>query len=93
MIKSFGDTNTRKIYHREGVRKLPSRIRQRAHLKLIQIDEANELNQLRVPPSNRLEKLKGSLSSHYSIRINQQWRIIFIWNNNHPEDVTISEYH
>lgn len=93
MIRSFGDEETRKIFDLEPSRKLPSEIHSRAKVKLDQLHAASELNHLRVPPGNRLEKLSGDLKGHHSIRINQQWRIVFAWRNNHAHNVRILDYH
>jgi proteic killer suppression protein len=72
---------------------LPNQILARAHRKLVQIDEAQELSQLRIPPSNRLEALRGDLKGFYSIRINQQWRIIFKWSEGDAFEAEIVDYH
>ena len=93
MIKSFADAETRKVYDLEPSRKLPGEIQTRAKVKLDQLHAASELNHLRVPPSNRLEKLSGKLRSFHSIRVNQQWRIIFVWKDNHVHQVQITDYH
>jgi len=93
VIKSFGDTETEKVFNLDASRKLPGEIQTRAKVKLDQIHAASELNHLRVPPSNRLEKLSGNLRIFHSIRINQQWRIIFVWKDNHAHDVQITDYH
>lgn len=93
VIKSFADDETRKIFDLEPCRKLPPDIQTRAKVKLDQLHAASELNHLRIPPSNRLEKLSGNLRSHHSIRINQQWRLIFIWKDNHAHQVEITDYH
>lgn len=63
------------------------------HKKLRMIYNAENINDLRIPPANRLKKLKGELSNYYSIRINDQWRIIFIWKSNHAEKVQLTDYH
>jgi proteic killer suppression protein len=93
VIKSFADAETRKVFDLEPCRKLPGEIQTRAKIKLDQLHAASELNHLRIPPSNRLEKLSGNLRAHYSIRINQQWRIIFVWKDNHAHQVRITDYH
>lgn len=93
MIKSFADVETRKVFDLIPSRKLPREIQIRAKVKLDQLHAASELNHLRVPPSNRLEKLSGNLRTHHSIRINQQWRIIFVWKENHAHQVLITDYH
>ncbi|MDD4205961.1 MAG: type II toxin-antitoxin system RelE/ParE family toxin [Candidatus Delongbacteria bacterium] len=92
MIKSFKDTVTKNIW--EGVRslKLPGNIQQIARRKLRMINNAHELKDLMIPPSNMLEKLKGDRKGYYSIRINQQWRICFKWDSDAYE-VEITDYH
>ena len=93
MIKSFGDKETEKIFNRIMSRKLPSEIQRNALKKLNIIHGATELKDLEVPPGNRLEKLKGNLSGYHSIRINDQWRIIFIWSTGNAEEVEVKDYH
>jgi len=93
MIKEFGDKETEKIW--EGIRskKLPSEIQNIARRKLRMINNAQDINDLRIPPANRLEKLKGYLEDFYSIRINNQWRIIFQWHNNDAYEIKVVDYH
>ena len=91
MIISFGDTE--KIWSGETVRKIPFEIQKIGRRKLRMIHNSQDIVDLRVPPSNRLEKLKGKLKDYHSIRINDQWRIIFIWDNNNAEQVQIIDYH
>jgi len=93
MIKSFKDKETEKIFDRQVSRKLPRDIQQVALRKLRMINRAKRLNDLRVPPNNRLEKLKGNRSGQYSILINDQWRICFIWEEPDAYDVEIVDYH
>ena len=93
MIKSFGDKETEKVFNRIFSRKLPNEIQRGALRKLNMIHGATELKDLEVPPGNKLEKLKGNLSDYHSIRINDQWRIIFIWATGHAEEVEITDYH
>ena len=93
MIKSFQNKETEKIYDRERSRKLPDDIQQIALRKLIMINNAKNMNDLRIPPANRLEKLSGDRSGQYSIRINDQWRICFIWKGEDAYDVEIVDYH
>ena len=93
MIKTFKDAETEKIYQRERSRKLPSDIQQVALRKLRMINNAITLNDLRVPPANRLEKLSGNRAGQYSIRINDQWRICFEWRGSDALDVEITDYH
>lgn len=93
MIKSFRDRDTEKLFRREPVRRL-SRAVQRASLrKLLLLDAAEQLADLRVPPGNRLEKLRGSRAGQHSIRINDQWRICFRWRAGNAYDVEIVDYH
>ncbi len=93
MIKSFKDKEAEKIFNRQVSRKLPRDIQQVALRKLRMINRAKRLNDLRVPPNNRLEKLKRNRSGQYSIRINDQWRICFIWEEPDAYDVEIVDYH
>jgi toxin HigB-1 len=93
VIKNFADAETGKVFRLEESRKLPGEIQTRAKVKLDQLHAASELNHLRIPPSNRLEKLSGKLRNYHSIRINQQWRIIFIWKDTHAHQVQITDYH
>jgi len=93
MIKSFSDKLTEELFNRENVRKLPSTILKVAYRKLLLLDAAERLDDLRVPPGNKLEKLSGSLEGKYSIRINDQWRIIFNWKENNAYEVEIIDYH
>lgn len=93
MIKSFADKETEKIW--EGIKSmvLPLEIQQVARRKLRMINNAENINDLRIHPANRLKKLKGELADLYSIRINDQWRIIFTWEANNAENVEITDYH
>lgn len=93
MIKTFKDAETQKVYQRERSRKLPSEIQQVALRKLRMINNAISLNDLRVPPANRLEKLSGARKGQHSIRINNQWRICFEWRGNDAFNVEITDYH
>lgn len=93
MIKSFGNKLTEKIYQGERVKKLPSEIQRVGLRKLIMLDQSQDIKDLMIPPSNRLEKLKGTLKAYHSIRINDQWRIIFKWIDNNAFDVEIIDYH
>jgi len=93
MIVSFGSKVTEKIWQGERVKKLPLEIQQVGRRKLRMINNSHDVNDLRIPPSNRLEKLKGNKKEFYSIRINNQWRIIFKWENNHSLEVEILDYH
>ena len=93
MIRSFRGTETEKIFKRQFVRQFPRDIQQRAFMKLNAIDAALSLEDLRLPSSNRLEALKGGWKGQHSIRINDQWRICFIWGDGHAESVEIVDYH
>jgi proteic killer suppression protein len=93
MIVSFEDDATEKIFHREYSRKLPFEIQRQAYKKLLMLHAACSLNDLRVPPANRLKKLKGKQAHLYSIRINNQWRITFQWIHRHAYNVLITDYH
>jgi toxin HigB-1 len=93
MIESFGCKDTKKIWEGAKTQKWSSEISNRALRKLFMIHAAGELKDLMIPPSNRLHKLKGDLSEYWSISINDQWRIIFIWENLHAQEVQIIDYH
>lgn len=93
MIRTFADRETEKIYHQTFSRKLPQSIQGIALRKLIMIDNAGCLEDLRVPPANRLEKLEGDRKGQYSIRINDQYRICFRPEGNNFYDVEIVDYH
>lgn len=93
MIKSFADAETEKIYHQSFSKKLPQTIQRIALRKLILIDNAGCVEDLRVPPGNRLEQLQGDREGQYSIRINDQYRICFKASGNDFTDVEIVDYH
>lgn len=93
MIKGFRDTETKRIWEGRFSKKLPGDIQLIARRKLRMLNNAASLNDLRVPPANHLEALKGSRKGQYSIRINRQWRICFIWDDGHVRDVEIVDYH
>lgn len=93
MILSFGDKETKKIYEGERIKGLSTELQETARRKLRMLNNAQDMNDLRVPPSNRLEKLKGELNAFYSIRINDQWRIMFKWDNGNATEVAIIDYH
>ena len=93
MIKSFKSKETEKIFNRFFSKKLPQNIQLKSRQKLILIDAATDINDLKIPPGNKLEELKGSRKGQYSIRINDQWRICFIWKENDAYDVEIIDYH
>ncbi|MEY3377953.1 MAG: hypothetical protein RLZZ328_1075 [Bacteroidota bacterium] len=93
MILDFGDKETKKVWEGEFSKKLPVEIQQIARRKLRMMHRSQDLLDLIIPPSNHLEKLKGSLEGYYSIRINIQWRIIFIWDLDTASKVQIIDYH
>ena len=93
MIKSFKDRETEKIFNLEFSKKLPNEIQRMTARKLKIIHSAGTIESLSVPPGNRLESLKGVRLGQYSIRINQQWRICFKWNERDAYDVEITDYH
>lgn len=93
MIISFGSKETEKIWNGERVKNLPPEIQQIGRRKLRMLNNSQSITDLKIPPSNRLEKLSGNMKDFYSIRINDQWRIIFKWESNHAEEVKIVDYH
>ena len=93
MIKSFRCKETRKVFGRAFSKKLPTDIQQTARQKLVLLDAVASLDDLRVPPGNRLEELKDDRQGQYSIRINEQWRICFVWKDGDALDVEIVDYH
>ena len=93
MIISFGTKETEKIWIGEQIKKIPMEIQQIGRRKLRMLNNSQNIADLMIPPSNRLEKLSGKLKDYYSIRINDQWRIIFKWENNHSYEVEIIDYH
>lgn len=93
VLRSFRDKDTERVWNRQRVRQLDEKTQRMALRKLLILDAADALGDLRVPPGNRLEKLKGDRSGMYSIRVNQQWRICFRWTVAGPEDIEIVDYH
>jgi proteic killer suppression protein len=93
VIKIFGDKESEKIWSGIRSKKLPNEIQEIARRKLRMMNNAQDVNDLRIPPANRLEKLKGNHEDYYSIRVNNQWRIIFQWLNNDCYHVQIIDYH
>ncbi len=93
MIVGFRDKQTEMLFHREQARKLPSDIQRIALRKLAYLNQAKTLRDLRAPPGNKLEALKGDRAGQHSIRINDQWRICFRWKNADAHDVEITDYH
>lgn len=93
MIKSFKDELTNSIWNRKRVKKFPSDIFKIARRKLGFLEDAMDINDLRIPPGNRLEALKGDRVGQYSIRINDKWRVCFHWKDGNAYDVEITDYH
>jgi toxin HigB-1 len=93
VIKSFEDRNTERLFHRERVRRLGAQVQRIVLRKLRMLDAAASLDDLRIPPANRLEKLKSDRAGQYSIRINEQWRLCFGWRAGDAYDVEIVDYH
>lgn len=93
MIKSFKNKETEKIWHGLVSRKLPRDIQQVALRKLFMLDKASTLDDLRIPPANRLEILHGDRKGQHSVRVNDQWRICFVWTDTGPDHVEIIDYH
>ena len=93
VIKSFAGRDAAKIFHRERATRFSADLQRTALRKLLIVDAAEALGDLRVPPGNRLEKLRGDRSGQHSIRINDQWRICFKWKDGHAHDVEIVDYH
>lgn len=93
MIISFGNSETEQVWLGNRVKKLPVEIQNVGRRKLRMLNNAADIADLRIPPANRLEKLSGKLKDFYSIRINDQWRIIFKWNSGNASGVEIIDYH
>lgn len=93
MIRSFADKETEKVFNREHSRKLPPDIQQTALRKLRMLNNAADLNDLRAPPGNHLEKLSGKRTGQHSIRLNEQWRICLEWRSGDAYKVEIVDYH
>ncbi len=93
MIESFKDKETQKIWNEIYSKRYPNDIQRIGLRKLILIHRAKDVNDLRIPPGNRLEQLSGDRKGQYSIRINDQWRICFYWNNGAASEVEIADYH
>ncbi|CCI01206.1 MAG: type II toxin-antitoxin system RelE/ParE family toxin [Microcystis sp. M113S1] len=93
MIQNFKDKEAQKVFERKHSRKLPLDIQQVALRKLRMLNRAETLQDLRVPPANRLERLVGDREGQYSIRVNDQWRICFVWQDGDALDVEIVDYH
>jgi proteic killer suppression protein len=93
VIVSFADRKTERLWNRERTHGLPPQIERTGLRKLTQLHRSRELRDLRVPPGNRLEALKGSRAGQYSIRVNDQWRVCFRWQGEDAHDVEIADYH
>jgi proteic killer suppression protein len=93
MIKSFGNSAAQAAWERRFVKGIPNDIMKVANRKLVQINSAIQLSDLRAPPGNRLEKLSGDRAGQHSIRVNDQWRICFRWSEGDAHDVEIVDYH
>jgi len=93
MIQNFKCKETKKLFNRFPVRKISTLIQRAALRKLLMLDAAISINDLRMPPSNRLELLGGNMKGKYSIRINKKWRLCFEWNNGNAYNVEIIDYH
>lgn len=93
MIKSFRDAETERVFDRRFSRRLPSDIQSVALRKLRMLNNAADLNDLRKPPANRLQKLSGNREGQHSIRINDQWRICFVWRSGDAHEVEVCDYH
>jgi toxin HigB-1 len=93
VIHSFADRDTERLFHREPVRRFHTHLQRVMLRKLVLVDAAERLEDLRVPPGNRLEKLKGQRAGQHSIRVNDQWRVCFNWKDGNAYDVEIVDYH
>lgn len=93
MLRSFADKDTERIWRRERSRRLGQMTQRAALRKLLILDAADTLDDARIPPGNRLEKLRGDRAGQHSIRVNQQWRSCFRWTTAGPEDIEIVDYH
>ena len=93
VIKSFADRDTERLFYRQTVRSLPADLRRMTLRKLLMLDGAMALEELRLPPGNRLEALRGNRAGSHSIRINDQWRIYFVWHDGDAYEVEVVDYH
>ena len=93
MIRSFRDRDTEQVFNRLPARRLPTEILRVARRKLLILNAAEKLSDLRIPPGNRLERLSGDRKGQHSVRINQRWRICFRWRDGDAHDVEIVDYH
>jgi proteic killer suppression protein len=93
VIRSFRDSEARKIFERSRSRRFSPSVQKLALRKLLMVDAAESLDDLRVPPGNRLEKLKGKREGQHSVRVNDQWRVCFIWKDGDAHEVEVVDYH
>jgi toxin HigB-1 len=93
VIQSFADDTTERVWRRENVPRLGADLQRAAQKKLRQLNAADNINDLRIPPGNRLEKLVGNRAGQHSIRVNGQYRICFVWTSQGPAEVEITDYH
>jgi toxin HigB-1 len=93
VVRSFADRDTERVFNRDRCRKLPAEVQRAALRKLLLLDAAESLEDLRVPPGNRLERLRGDREGQHSIRVNDQWRICFRWYAGDAHEVLIVDYH
>ena len=93
MIAGFADKNTERLFRRDRVKRFTAKLQRAALRKLVMLDAAQSLEDLRVPPGNHLEKLSGDREGQYSIRINDQWRICLVWRGGNASNVEIVDYH
>jgi toxin HigB-1 len=93
VIRSFADKETERIWNGDLSRRIPNQIQALARRKLRMLNAAQRLDDLRIPPANRLEGMKGNRAGQYSIRINDQWRICFLWHEGQCDEVEIVDYH
>jgi proteic killer suppression protein len=93
VIRSFGDRETERLFRRESSKAIPPQLSRIALRKLVQVDAAEALDELRIPPGNRLESLTGDRRGQYSIRINERWRVCFRWREGDAFEVEIVDYH
>ncbi|GAA2754114.1 type II toxin-antitoxin system RelE/ParE family toxin [Amnibacterium kyonggiense] len=93
MIRSFANSDTERVFNRERVPRLAPELQRAANRKLLVLDAADVVQDLRVPPGNRLERLQGDRAGQHSIRVNDQWRICFVWTETGPAEVELVDYH
>jgi proteic killer suppression protein len=93
VIKSFADRETERLFSRQPVRRFPTTLHRAMLKKLVIVHGASSLDDLKIPPGNRLEKLRGDRSGQHSIRVNDQWRVCFRWSEGNAHDVEIVDYH